>query len=378
MTSPVINAMDAAFRVVGNPSSVHSAGRTARRLVEEAREAVAAAVGCHPAEVVFTSGGTEADNLAIKGLWLQQQARHPHRSRLLVSSVEHHAVLDSANWMAAGEGALLEQIPVDEFGVLRMDALSAMIERDPASVALISVMWANNEVGSLQPLAEVVALAAQYGIPVHSDAVQVIGAVPVDFRASGLAAMTVSAHKCGGPMGIGALVLQRDVTPIPVLHGGGQERDIRSGTIPMPLIVGMAAAFEGAVAELDSHCARISSLRDDLVARVLALEVGAALRGHPTRRLPGNAHFTFSGCEGDALLMLMDAGGVQVSTGSACSAGIPQASHVLLAMGLDAATARGALRFSLGRTSTMADVDAVVGLLPEVVERARKAGMINR
>ena len=378
MTPQVISAMDGAFRVVGNPSSVHSAGRTARRLVEESRETVAAAIGCHPAGVVFTSGGTEADNLAIKGLWLQRHAADPRRNRLLVGAVEHHAVLDAAHWMAVGEGAVLEEIPVDDFGVLRVDALRAIIERDPASVALISVMWANNEVGSLQPLAAVVALAAEFEIPVHSDAVQVIGAVPVDFRASGLAAMTVSAHKYGGPMGIGALVLQREVTPIPLLHGGGQERDIRSGTIPMPLIVGMAAAFADAVAELDAHHARISALRDDLVERVLELDVGAVLRGHPTQRLPGNAHFTFTGCEGDALLMLMDASGVQVSTGSACSAGIPQPSHVLLAMGLDGATARGALRFSLGRTSTSEDVDAVIAVLPGVVERARKAGLINR
>ncbi len=259
-----------------------------------------------------------------------------------------------------------------------MSALRASIERDPTSVALVSVMWANNEVGSLQPITKVVSVCAPHGIPVHSDAVQAFGSTPINFAESGLAALTVSAHKYGGPIGIGALLLQRQFKLTPVLHGGGQERDIRSGTIPMPLIAGMAAAFAEASDELAAKTSEVARLRDALIAGVQAIDNSAVLRGHTTHRLPGNAHFTFPGCDGDALFMLFDSAGIQVSTGSACTAGIPQPSHVLLAMGLDADTARGALRFALGRTTTQADVDAVLAALPSVLERARKAGLIAR
>lgn len=373
-----MSAMDRAFRVIGNASAVHSAGRAARRIVEESRETVAAALGALPGEVVFTSGGTEADNLAVKGLWWARHREDPRRVRILVSAIEHHAVLEAAEWMANAQGAVLEALPVDAFGVLDVDALVAAIERDPTSVALVSVMWANNEVGSLQPVADVVAAAARHGIPVHSDAVQAFGSLPVDFAASGLHALTVTAHKCGGPIGVGALVLRRDVTPVPVLHGGGQERDVRSGTIAMPLIAGMAAAFDAAVIDLDLHAKRLRTLRDRLVDGVLALDAGAVLRGHPEHRLPGNAHFTFAGCEGDAILMLLDADGIAVATGSACAAGVPQASHVLLAMGIADDVSRGALRFTFGRGSADDDVDAVLAALPDAVIRARKAGLIAR
>lgn len=381
-TSPMvqasIDAMDAAFRVVGNASALHSAGRKARRVVEESRERIAEAVGALPGEVVFTSGGTEADNLAVKGLFWARRSADAGRGCVLVSAIEHHAVLDPALWLARSEGAQLEELAVNGAGVLDVSALRERIERDPGSVALVSVMWANNEVGSLQPIADVVALARQYGIPVHSDAVQALGAVPVHFHDSGLAAMTISAHKVGGPVGVGALILERDLKPTPVLHGGGQEREVRSGTIPMPLIAGMAAAIEQAVADREVSTARVRGLRERFVREVLALDLGAELRGHPTERLPGNAHFTFAGCEGDALLMLLDAADVQVSTGSACTAGIPQPSHVLLAMGIPESSARGALRFSLGRSTTDADVDAALAALPGAVERARRAGMIRR
>ena len=381
-TSPMvqasIDAMDSAFRIVGNASALHSAGRNARRVVEESRERIAGAVGCLPGEVVFTSGGTEADNLAIKGLFWSRNASGARRPRILVSAVEHHAVLDPTLWLARSQGAVIEEIPVDSHGVLDVEALRAAVAKDPSDVALMSAMWANNEVGSLQPVEEVVGIAREFGIPVHSDAVQALGSEPLRFADRGLAAMTISAHKVGGPIGIGALILQRDLKPVPVLHGGGQEREVRSGTIPMPLIAGMAAAVDAVVSDRDATRERISSLRDRLVAGVLDLEIGAVLRGHPVNRLPGNAHFTFEGCEGDALLMLLDAEGVQVSTGSACTAGIPQPSHVLLAMGVSEAAARGALRFSLGGSTTAEDVDAAIAALPGAVERARRAGMIRR
>lgn len=378
MVPEAIEAVERAMRIVGNASSLHAAGRSARREVEEAREVIAAAVGCLPREVVFTSGGTEADNLAVKGLFWSRRELEPRCSRVLVSAVEHHAVLDPALWLAGAQGAQVETIPVDAQGVIDLEWLRDAVERDPGSVALVSVMWANNEVGSLQPVAEVVALAARHGIPVHSDAVQAIGAVPVDFAASGLDALTISAHKAGGPIGVGALILRRERTPVPVLHGGGQERDVRSGTLATPLVAGFAAAARVAVERIDAHAAAMSVLRDALIAGVERLAVGATLRGHRTQRLPGNAHFTFEGCEGDALLMLLDASGVMVSTGSACTAGIPQASHVLQAMGIADADARGALRFSLGRGSDQSDVDAVLAALPEAVHRARTAGMMRR
>jgi cysteine desulfurase len=265
--------------------------------------------------------------------------------------------------------------------VLRLDALRESIERAPDTVALVSVMWANNEVGSLQPLAEVVELAHAHDIPVHTDAVQAVGQVPVDFADSGVDALTFTAHKIGGPYGVGALVVRRELAVTPLLHGGGQERDIRSGTIDAPAIAGFAAAVEVSVKQQHDHAVRISHLRDDLVARVQEVVPDAVLNGERTcsldRRLPGNAHLVFPGCEGDSLLMLLDARGIECSTGSACSAGVPEASHVLLAMGCSEETARSSLRFSLGHPTTPADVDALVEAIGPVVERARAAGIAS-
>ena len=378
MSEAAIAATDAAFRVLGNASSLHTSGRNARRIVEESREHIARAVGALPGEVVFTSGGTEANNLAIKGLYWARNAEDSRRTRIVTLPIEHHAVLDAVDWMAGHEGAVVDEVPVGADGVLDLEAFRGIVERDPGSIALVTIMWANNEVGSIQPIDEVVAIAKVHNIPVHSDAVQAVGALDVAFDRSGLAALTLSAHKLGGPIGIGALVLGREYKPTPISHGGGQERDVRSGTLPMPLIAGLGAALQGALATREVDMARIAHLRDRLIAGVQALNLDATLRGHSSKRLPGNAHFTFAGCEGDALLMLLDAQGVQVSTGSACTAGIPQPSHVLLSMGLDETAASGALRLSLGRTSTDADVDALLAALPEAVARARRAGLVKR
>jgi cysteine desulfurase len=323
--------------------------------------------------VVFTSGGTEADNLALPGISWARRAGDDQRRRILVSSIEHHAVLDPLDWLADSEGAELELVPVDRDGRLDMAALRASVERDPATVALISVMWANNEVGTLQPVDEVVALAAPHGIPVHTDAVQAIGAVPVDFAASGVDALTLTGHKVGGPYGVGALVVRRELAVTALVHGGGQERDIRSGTIDTPAIAGLAAAIETSVKQLSEHAARVSALRDDLISGVLREVPDATVNGHATARLPGNAHLSFPGCEGDSLLMLLDARGIECSTGSACSAGVPQPSHVLLAMGRGDDEARSSLRFSLGHTSTAADVAELVEAIGPCVERARAA-----
>ena len=373
MRPEAVEAMTRHLLEVGNPSSLHASGRQARRVVEESRETIARALGCRPGEVVFTSGGTEADNLALKGIFWSRRAGDPGRRRILSTAVEHHAVLDALHWLAEREGADVELLPVDSLGRLEVDALESSIARDPASVALVSVMWANNEVGTLQPIEEVVALAAEHGIPVHTDAVQAVGSVPVDFAASGVDALSLTGHKVGGPYGVGALVVRREVDVTALVHGGGQERDIRSGTLDTPAIAGFAAAVELSVKQQHDHATRLAVLRDDLVAGVLRAVPDAVLNGDRQHRLPGNAHLRFPGCEGDSLLMLLDARGIECSTGSACSAGVPQASHVLLAMGCDEEQARSSLRFSLGHTSSSADVEAVVAAVAPVVERARAA-----
>ena len=360
----------------GNPSSLHASGRRARRAVEDAREALAAAAGAHPSEVIFTSGGTESDNLAVKGLYWYRVAEDPARRRILCSAVEHHAVLDTVEWLERHEGAEVTWLPVDGDGVLDLDALDAELSREPGTVALVTVMWANNEVGTIQPVRRIVELAHAAGVPVHSDAVQAFGSVPVDFKGSGLDAMSVSGHKIGGPVGVGALLLGRSVKLTPVQHGGGQERDVRSGTLDTASIAAFAAAAETVTAALPAEAARIAALRDRLIDGISGDIPEAVLRGAVgDGRLPGNAHFTFPGCEGDSLLFLLDLAGIESSTGSACTAGVPRPSHVLLAMGLDEETARGAQRFSLGHSSTEADVDALLAALPGAYARARQAGM---
>jgi cysteine desulfurase len=292
MLPEAVEAMTAQLGVVGNPSSLHASGRRARRVVEEAREQIASALGARPSEVVFTGGGTESDNLAVKGLFWARRADDPARRRILVSAAEHHAVLDPARWLAEHEGAVVEELPVDAVGRVLPGALRAAIERDPTDVALVSVMWANNEVGTVSPVAELAELAHTYGVPMHSDAVQAVGALPVDFAASGLDVMTVTAHKIGGPIGVGALLVGRGVTLTPVLHGGGQERDVRSGTLDAPAVAGFAAAAEVAVDRQPERAGRLLALRNELVAAVLAAVPDALVNGDAAPgRLPGNAHF---------------------------------------------------------------------------------------
>ncbi|MFD6246515.1 cysteine desulfurase family protein [Streptomyces roseolus] len=375
MLPEAIEAMTAHLAVTGNASSLHAAGRRARRTVEEGREILAAALGARPSEVVFTSGGTEADNLAVKGLYWSRRAADPRRTRVLASPVEHHAVLDAVDWLAGHEGADVEYLPVDAYGRVHPEALREAIARDPESVALATVMWANNEIGTVMPVRALADAAAGFGVPLHADAVQAVGQLPVDFAASGLAAMTVSGHKIGGPYGIGALLLGREHTPVPVLHGGGQERHVRSGTLDVPAVAAFAAAARVATEGQEAFARDIGALRDALVTAVRTAVPDAVLGGDPADRLPANAHFTFPGCEGDSLLLLLDAAGIACSTGSACTAGIAQPSHVLLATGADPDLARGTLRFSLGHTSTEEDVKAVADAIGPAVERARTAGL---
>jgi cysteine desulfurase len=377
MLPEAVAAVTEALGEFGNPSSLHGTGRRARRRIEESREELAAAVGARPSEVILTAGGTEADNLAVKGLFWARRAADPRRTRVLVSAIEHHAVIDTAEWLAACQGAAVSWLPVDGHGLVSPDGLRAALAEDPGSVAVVSVMWANNEVGTVQPIAELAALAHEHGIPFHTDAVQAVGALAVDFAESAVDALTMTGHKLGGPVGAGALLLRRETDCQPLLHGGGQERDVRSGTLDVAGAAGLATATSLAASRRPQRAARLAALRDELVEGLRAAVPDIIVNGHPTRRLPGIAHVSFPGCEGDSLLMLLDARGVECSTGSACAAGVAQPSHVLLAMGVDEAGARGSLRFSLGHTSTHEDVAAAVDAIGPAVDRARRAGLAS-
>lgn len=378
MTPAAREAMVEQLALTGNASSLHGPGRDARRVVEESRERIAAALGARPSEIVFTSGGTEADNLAITGSLRAARAADPLRSRVVVSGVEHHAVLDVVDHAVEHEGAQATFVAPAECGAVQPDAVRAAIEEDPASVGLVSVMWANNEVGTVQDVATMAAISHEHGLAFHTDAVQAAGHLAVDFAESGVDLMSISAHKFGGPLGIGALVAKRDARLVALSHGGGQERGVRSGTLDVPAIRGFAVALTEAVERREAEAARVGVLRDRFLAGTQALDLdiritGCWTPGDVSNRLPGNAHITIPGCEGDSMLYLLDAAGVAVSTGSACQAGIPQPSHVVLAMGRSEEEARGSLRVSFGWTSTEADVDAVLAALPEAVERARRA-----
>lgn len=364
-----------------NPSALHAVGQAARMRIEEAREAIARAVGAATSsEVIFTSGGTEADNFALKGLYLARNNgtfTAPARPRVLTTTIEHPAILETVEWLEA-QGAEAVYLDVDSAGRLDLDAATAELRRDPERTALISVMAANNEIGTLQPIAEIGEVAAHLGIPFHIDAVQALGQIPLDFAVLKATAMTITAHKIGGPVGIGALLLDRGATPTPILHGGGQERSVRSGTLDVAGAVAFAAAVDLVTADLETRSARLSALRDRLIAGIESSIDGAVLSGpRGADRLPANAHFTFPGCEGDSLLFGLDARGLATSTGSACSAGVSRPSHVLLACGMDEDSARTTQRFTLGHDTTEADVDALLAALPEVVDQARRAGMVS-
>ena len=374
MRPGVVEAFAAALPLVGNPSSIHSQGQSAKRMLEEARETVAASLGADSVEVTFTSGGTEAINLAIKGLFWARNSGAVVRRRILVARAEHHATIDAVEWMREHDGAVVDWIPVDAFGRVDVDYVREALADD---VALVTMLWANNEVGTLQPVSAVSALAAAQGIPVHVDAVSAFGYVPLDFHAAGVAALSVSAHKIGGPVGVGALVIARSASVTPLIHGGSQQR-ARSGTMDVPGAVAFASAARAATEGVAESAQHLVELRGLLIAGVHSAVPEAILRGDPDDRLPGNVHFTFPGCEGDSLLFLLDVAGFSVSTGSACQAGVPEASHVLLAMGLDEPTARGALRISLGEPTTAHEIAQFVEALPRAVAQATAAGYSSR
>ncbi|RVW05381.1 cysteine desulfurase family protein [Rhodococcus xishaensis] len=378
MYPAVIEAMAEVFATVGNASSLHGSGRSARRRIEESRESVAACLGARPSEVIFTSGGTESDNLAVKGIFWGRRDADPRRTRILASAVEHHAVLDAVEWLVAHEGAQVTWLPVDASGAVTPDVVRAALAMHSEETALVTVMWANNETGTVNPIGDIAAIASAYDVPVHSDAVQAAAQLPIDFAASGLSALSITGHKLGGPQGVGALLLGRQVSCVPLSHGGGHERDLRSGTQDTASIVGLASALRITTSEMPKRSGELIALRDSLIDGVQRIAPDAVLNGPTgTGRLPGSAHFTFAGCEGDSLLMLLDVAGVECSTGSACTAGVASASHVLTAMGVDPVVARGSLRFSLGHTSTDRDVETLLSVLPQVIERARAAGLAS-
>ena len=365
MNDAAIAAMTSSLSKIGNPSSLHTQGRSTRKDVEDAREVIAKAIGSLASEIIFTGSGTEADNAAIKGLFWKSG-----KKVVVISAVEHHAVLDPARWLVEHEGAELIEIPVTKDGLVDLAFLKKLIEERGAEIALISVMHSNNETGVIQPIAEVVKLAGD--IPVHTDAVQSFTKVPLSYKELGVTSLALSAHKVGGPLGIGILVLRRAFEIPALLHGGGQEREIRSGTLNAPSIVAFAAAVENSIYD----AARVAALRDRFEAGVLASVPDAYINGVNAPRLPGISNVTFPGTQSDSLLLLMDSEKVSCSTGAACSAGVHRPSHVLLAMGHTDVTAQSSLRFSCGATTTESDIDFALSVLPTVINRGRAAASL--
>ena len=374
-TTPMIpEALDALTNQIkefGNASSLHSAGRAVRKKVEESRETIAALVGCQPGEIIFTGSGTEANNLAIKGFYWKAVQEDLLKNVIVVAAFEHHATLEPVEWLQEHEGAIVIHVPISDHGLIDLDALAEIIKAEREHIALICVMHSNNEIGTIQPIAEVVALAGN--IPVHTDAVQSFGKVPFDFAVLGATSATISAHKIGGPLGVAALILKRGIDITPVLHGGGQERDLRSGTLNSPSIVAFAVAAKWSCEHREENYSRISGLRSLLAKKVLEAVPDSRVNGSSLEMLPGILNITFPGTESDSLLLMLDNAGIATSTGSACSAGVQRPSHVLLAMGLEEREVRASLRFSLGTSTTQNEVDQVGEVIAGVVAQVRAA-----
>ena len=377
-TTPISEVALQAFieqaRQIGNPSSLHTYGRKVRKDLEEAREKLAGLIGCHSSEIIFTGSGTEANNLAIKGAYWHRNQSGKQRNVIVISAFEHHAVLDPARWLEDFEGAEVVEVPVTREGFVNLSELRNVVLDRHDEIALISIMHSNNEVGTVQPMDDISKIAQEFKIPLHTDAVQSLGKVPLSFKELGLFAMTISAHKVGGPIGVGALILQKGIDITPILHGGGQERDIRSGTLNAAGIIAFVAATQSAMRDLESNAVKISALRKKLVAAIQAEISDATLNGVlEGATLPGIANISFPNTESDALLLLFDAEGIACSTGSACSAGVQEASHVLMAMGLSEKEARSSLRFSLGTGNSDSDIEYLQTCIKRVIDRARAA-----
>jgi cysteine desulfurase len=381
-TSPirasVLELYVATLSEIGNPASVHSFGQRSRQILEQSREEIAKAINCDRNEVIFTSGGTESDNLAVKGLYWNVNSKDSKKNVIVSAAAEHHAVLDAINWLVDSQNAELYLIPSDDQGVLDIAELKNFLEQNASRVALISVMWANNEIGVIHPISEVTRVASIYQIPVHSDAIAALGHIPVDFLESGLAAMTITGHKLGGPVGSGALILRRDQNLTPVNHGGGQERNLRSGTPDASSAAALALTITEAVAEQAELAAEHKLMTERLIAGVKQIASDVIVSSEKALRLPNNAHFRFPGCLGDSLLFLLDSEGVSISTGSACTAGVNGPSHVVLSLGASNDEAMGTLRITLGHSTQDQDIEAFLKAFPKAYEGAKKAGLTRR
>jgi cysteine desulfurase len=364
LSPAAFKAITSQLQELGNPSSLHTHGRATRKSLEDAREAIAREVGCLASEVIFTASGTEANNIALKGLWWNGKVHG--KKVVVISAIEHHAILDPAHWLETHEGAEVILVPVNVHGVIELEFLKDLIAQRGHEIAVISIMHSNNETGVVQPIREVVTMAGD--IPVHTDAVQSFKKVPLSYKDLGVTALTLSAHKVGGPLGIGALILRRAYEIPALLHGGGQEREIRSGTLNAPSIVAFSAAATEHYPSSD-----VQTLRDDFISALHTAIPDAYVNGEASQRLPGIVNVTFPGTQSDTLLLLLDNAHVSASTGSACSAGVHEASHVLLAMGHTEESAQSSLRFSFGAASTQADVDYVMSVLPDVIATGRAA-----
>ena len=369
----VLETFTQALQTVGNPSATHSYGQTSRMMLEDAREQLALAVGCDRSEVIFTAGGTESDNLAIKGLFWQRRADNPARNVIVSAYLEHHAVIDPIEWLEAHEGAEVAWIPVSAEGVLDLAWLDQFLASRGSEVALISVMWANNEIGVINDINAITALAARHDIAVHSDAIAAFGHVPIDFKKAGLSAMSISAHKVGGPVGVGALILGRAAKLTPLTHGGGQERSMRSGTMNSAGAKAFAHAATLAIEAMDTHNVHTQALINKLRAGVEGSIEGARFSRGSARSMPHNAHFTFEGLKSDGLLFLLDQAEIAVSAGSACQAGVDRPSHVLLAMGRNETEANSCIRVTVGLQTTEAEIDRFLQVLAAAVATARSA-----
>ena len=374
-TTPInIAALDAfneQIKKIGNASSVHNQGRSVRKDVEDARHKISELIGAMPSEIIFTASGTEANNLAIKGFFWQSG-----KKLIVTSAFEHHAVLDPIEWLKEHQGAEVIYIPIKRDGFIDLEFLKDVVAERRNEIAVISIMHSNNELGSIQPIAEVVQIAG--AIPVHTDAVQSFGKIPFNFEELGVSAATLSAHKIGGPLGVAALVLKHGIDLAPLLHGGGQEREIRSGTINAPGIVAFAKAAEIAIATRESNFKVIRELRDQLITGLKHAVPDLILNSPADPALPGVVNISIPGTESDALLLLLDSEGVSASAGSACSAGVPRPSHVLIAMGIAEELADASLRISIGASNTSDEIKKVISLMPSVVERARKAFAVGK
>jgi cysteine desulfurase len=371
MSKAAIEALNQQIGQLGNASSLHTQGRSVRKAVEEARESIARIAGASPSEIVFTGSGTEANNLAIKGFYWKRLGEDSARNVIVISAFEHHAILDPVEWLEEHEGAHVIQIPVTRDGVVDLEAFRDIVDHNRAKIAVIAIMHSNNEIGTIQPIKEVVEIAGD--IPVHTDAVQSFGKVEFNFDQLGVTSATLSAHKIGGPLGVAALILQRGIDVTPILHGGGQERDIRSGTLNAPAIVSFAAAAQDAELHRVQRYVELRTMRRYLIDAIRAVLPDIWVNGDIEPSLPGIANITFPGTESDGLLLLLDAEGIASSTGSACSAGVPRPSHVLLAMGLSERDARSSLRFSIGASNTRSEIDHLASVIESVVDRARAA-----